>query len=104
MAILKRYQYLFPTLTVALSGRVERMFQVLPDQEEGVFIGDMFSDGLFVVELPCQSSSEVTSDPVAPTILLSPEIPDLRCVQECLCVSLMVLRGLCSCKLALIDF
>ena len=36
---------------MANSGRVHRMFQVTPDQEHNLFIGDMLSDGLLIVEL-----------------------------------------------------
>lgn len=48
---------------VANSGRVDRMFQVTPDQEKTMLIGDMLSDGLLIVELlpspvstPCAES------------------------------------------------
>ena len=43
---------------VANSGRVDRMFQVTPDQERTMMIGDMLSDGLLIVEFP--SSPAVT--------------------------------------------
>ena len=36
--------------TVAFSGRVDRVFQVLPEQEENIIVGDMLSDGILVVE------------------------------------------------------
>ena len=38
-------------LIVATSGRVDHMFQVLPDQEDSVSMGDFLSDGLLIVEL-----------------------------------------------------
>ena len=79
---------------VAMTGRVERMFQVLPDQEEAMFIGDMFSDGLFVVELPSQSLMG-TTDP-NPTILLSPEMEEAR-LAYCVCVCVRVCVCVCVC-------
>ena len=36
--------------TVAFSGHVDRVFQVLPEQEENIIVGDMLSDGILVVE------------------------------------------------------
>lgn len=35
---------------MAFSGRVDRVFQVLPEQEENIIVGDMLSDGILVVE------------------------------------------------------
>ncbi|XP_064397829.1 diacylglycerol kinase zeta-like isoform X2 [Halichondria panicea] len=67
-------------LDIAMTGRVERMFQVLPDQEEAMYIGDMFSDGLFVVEL--SSQSPMTSTDPNPTILLSPDMEQARCLES----------------------
>ena len=54
--------------TVA-TGRLNRMFQVLPDQEDGIFIGDMLSDGIVVVEL---DPSPTATPESKPKILLSP--------------------------------
>ena len=54
--------------TVA-TGRMNRMFQVLPDQEENIYIGDMLSDDIIVVEL---DSSPVSTPECKPKILLSP--------------------------------
>ena len=43
------------THSVAMTGRVDCMFQVLPEQEDMMYIGDMLGDGLFVVELDSPS-------------------------------------------------
>ena len=45
------------------------MFQVLPDQEENIYIGDMLADDIIVVEL---ESSPVSTPESKPKILLSP--------------------------------
>ena len=37
-------------LVVASTGRFDRVFQILPEQEEGIAVGDMLSDGILVVE------------------------------------------------------
>ncbi len=58
--------------TVANSGRIDRLFQVIPDQEGSILIGEMLSDGLLVVEMP----SSPPSTPLIsthPAILLSPD-------------------------------
>ena len=52
---------------VANSGRVDRMFQVTPDQENNLFIGDMLSDGLLIVELPLPA----VVTPIQPALLIS---------------------------------
>ncbi len=52
---------------VANSGRVDRMFQVTPDQENNLFIGDMLSDGLLIVELP----PTTVATPIQPPLLIS---------------------------------
>ena len=58
-----------PLAAVATSGRVDRMFQVLPDQEDNIRMEDMLSDGLLVVEL----GSSPTGTPQPKTgSLLSP--------------------------------
>ena len=62
------YSHLAHILTVA-TGRLNRMFQVLPDQEDGIFIGDMLSDGIVVVEL---DPSPTATPETKPKILLSP--------------------------------
>lgn len=55
---------------VANSGRVDRMFQVTPDQEHSMLIGDMLSDGLLIVELlPSPASTPIGQ----PADLLSPD-------------------------------
>jgi len=51
------------------TGRLNRMFQVLPDQEDGIFIGDMLSDGIVVVEM---DPSPTATPEAKPKILLSP--------------------------------
>ena len=48
---------------------MNRMFQVLPDQEENIYIGDMLADDIIVVEL---ESSPVSTPESKPKILLSP--------------------------------
>ena len=48
---------------------MNRMFQVLPDQEENIYIGDMLSDDIIVVEL---DSSPVSTPECKTKILLSP--------------------------------
>lgn len=60
---------------VANSGRVDRMFQVIPDQERTIVIGDMLSDGLLIVELPPSPPPTPISGVSAPSpsILLSLE-------------------------------
>ncbi len=81
-----------------MTGRVERMFQVLPDQEEAMYIGDMFSDGLFVVEL--SSQSPMTSTDPNPTILLSPDMEQARLVcvcSGCVCVGVQCVCVRCVC-------
>ena len=35
---------------VASTGRFDRVFQILPEQEEGISVGDMLSDGILIVE------------------------------------------------------
>ena len=47
------------------------MFQVTPDQEKTMLIGDMLSDGLLIVELP-PSPASTPSVESHPSILLSP--------------------------------
>jgi hypothetical protein len=54
------------------------MFQVTPDQEKTILIGDMLSDGLLIVELPASPTS-TPADP-HPSILLCPESGE-GCVQ-----------------------
>ena len=56
--------------TVATSGRVDRVFQVTPDQERTMLIGDMLSDGLLVVEFP--PSPAATPSAEMDTTLLTP--------------------------------
>ena len=46
------------------------MFQVTPDQEKTILIGDMLSDGLLVVELPPSPASTPALE-AHPSILLS---------------------------------
>lgn len=41
-------KYIF--CVVASNGRLDRMFQVLPEQEESISVGDMLSDGILIVE------------------------------------------------------
>ena len=61
----------FVALTPVASGRVDRMFQVLPDQENDIRMEDLLSDGLLVVEL--ESSPTGTPQPQPKTgSLLSP--------------------------------
>ncbi len=50
---------------VATSGRVDRMFQVTPDQERTMQIGDMLSDGLLIVEFPPSPASTPAVEIVA---------------------------------------
>ena len=57
------------THTTVATGRMNRMFQVLPDQEENIYIGDMLSDDIIVVEM---DSSPVSTPESKPKILLSP--------------------------------
>ena len=57
------------SLTTVATGRMNRMFQVLPDQEENIYIGDMLSDDIIVVEL---DSSPVSTPECKTKILLSP--------------------------------
>ena len=47
---------------VAFSGRVDRVFQVLLEQEENIIVADMLSDGILVVELdgPPEDEEEST--------------------------------------------
>lgn len=45
------------------------MFQVLPDQEDGIFVGDMLSDGIVVVEL---DPSPTATPETKPKTLLPP--------------------------------
>ena len=40
-----------------MTGLVDRMFQVLPEQENEMYVGDMLGDGLLVVELDSPSSA-----------------------------------------------
>ena len=35
---------------VASTGRHDRVFQILPEQEEAISVGDMLSDGILIVE------------------------------------------------------
>lgn len=47
---------------VASNGRLDRMFQVLPGQEESISVGDMLSDGILIVEYetpPCSPAGLV---------------------------------------------
>ena len=72
-AIFSRHLSLFP-FAVATTGRVDRMFQVLPDQEDSISLGDILSDGLLVVELDtgCRLQA-IPETPTNPQILFSPE-------------------------------
>ena len=59
---------------VATSGRMDCMFQVLPDQEDSISMGDILSDGLLVVELdPSGRLQAIPETPTNPQILFSPE-------------------------------
>ena len=50
------------------------MFQVLPDQEDSISMGDILSDGLLVVELdPSGRLQAIPETPTNPQILFSPE-------------------------------
>lgn len=61
-------------LDVATSGRMDCMFQVLPDQEDSISMGDILSDGLLVVELdPSGRLQAIPETPTNPQILFSPE-------------------------------
>ena len=44
---------------VAFSGRVDRVFQVLLEQEENIIVGDMLSDGILVVESAFSISADI---------------------------------------------
>ena len=55
--------------TTVETGRMNRMFKVLPDQEENIYIGDMLSDDIIVVEL---ESSPVSTPESKPKMFLSP--------------------------------
>lgn len=49
------------------------MFQVTPDQEKTMLIGDMLSDGLLIVEFPPSPPSTPASK-THPSVLLTTEI------------------------------
>ena len=57
------------TLCSVATGQMNRMFQVLPDEEENIYIGDMLSDDIIVVEL---DSSPVSTPECKTKIPLSP--------------------------------
>ena len=59
---------------MANSGRVDQMFQVTPDQEHNLVIGDMLSDGLLVVELP--PSSAVSTPMSQAGLLMATSVPE----------------------------
>ncbi|XP_019848920.1 PREDICTED: diacylglycerol kinase zeta-like [Amphimedon queenslandica] len=52
----KNWQY----LDVASTGRLDQVFQILPEQEESVLVGNMLSDGILVID--CESLSPVNPD------------------------------------------
>lgn len=53
------------------------MFQVTPDQERTMLIGDMLSDGLLIVEFPPSPPSTPASK-THPSVLMTPEIEGAR--------------------------
>lgn len=63
----KNWQY----LDVASSGRLDRVFQILPEQEESITVGDMLSDGILLVEF-----EESLTSPMESTL----DIPQSRSV------------------------
>ena len=80
---------------VATSGRMDCMFQVLPDQEDSISMGDILSDGLLVVELdPSGRLQAIPETPTNPQILFSPEEEvkwvDHQCVDK-VCVTICLL-------------
>ena len=71
------------------------MFQVLPDQEDSISMGDILSDGLLVVELdPSGRLQAIPETPTNPQILFSPEEEvkwvDRQCVDK-VCVTICLL-------------
>ena len=51
------FSFLTVSFVVASSGRLDRVFQILPEQESMMSVGDMLSDGILVVEFESPSSS-----------------------------------------------
>ena len=45
---------LFSFSLVASTGRLDQVFQILPEQEDSVLVGNMLSDGILVID--CESS------------------------------------------------
>lgn len=58
------------TYTVATSGRIDRMFQVLPDQESSLIVKDMKSDFILVVEMETEIPL-VTPGPTSASAVIS---------------------------------